>query len=99
MVDVGKADLLHGIEVIQVSPVLLKTMCCRQRVGVVAQMVLAKLARRVAQIVRNSARSGVPGSKKVGLPGNCGGITRVRNGYIRVINALRPDVQLCMAQY
>ena len=31
------------------------------------------------------------------LPGNCGGTMPVRSGYMPVKNALRPDVQLCIA--
>ena len=40
---------------------------------------------------------GVPGRRYDGLPGNCGGIMPVRSGYMPVMKALRPEVQLCMA--
>jgi len=64
---------------------------------VVAEVVLAKLAGVVAEVQQNLPSAGVPGFY-VGLPGNCGGIIPVRNGYMPVKKALRPDVQLCMAR-
>ena len=50
LVDVGEAHPLHGVEVIEVAPELLEAVRRRQRVGVVAQMVLAELAGVVAEI-------------------------------------------------
>ena len=50
LVDVGEAHALHGVEVIEVAPVLLEAVRGRQRGGVVAQMVLAELAGVVAEI-------------------------------------------------
>ena len=39
----------------------------------------------------------MPGRSQDGLPGSCGGIMPVRTGYMPVMKALRPDVQLCIA--
>ena len=50
LVDVGEAHALHRVEVIQVAPEFLEAVRGRQRVGVVAQMVLAELAGVVAEI-------------------------------------------------
>ena len=50
LVDVGEAHPLHRIEVIEIAPELLEAVRRRQRVGVVAEMVLAELAGRVAEI-------------------------------------------------
>ena len=50
LVDVGEAHLLHGVEVVEVAPVLLEAVRRRQGVGVVAQVVLAELAGGVAEI-------------------------------------------------
>ncbi len=50
LVNVREAHALHRIEVIQVAPVFLEAMRGRQRVGVVAEMVLAELAGVVAEI-------------------------------------------------
>ncbi len=50
LVDVGEAHLLHRVQVVQVTPVLLEAMSGRQRLGMVAQVVLAKLAGGVAEI-------------------------------------------------
>ena len=44
LVDVGEAHPLHGVQVIQVAPELLEAVRRRQRLGVVAQVVLAELA-------------------------------------------------------
>src|SRR5271166_6481299 len=49
-VDVVKAHLLHGVEVVQVAPKLLEPVRCRQGVRVVAQVVLPELASVVAEI-------------------------------------------------
>ena len=49
-VDVGEAHLLHGIEVIEITPVLLEAMRGRQGLGGVAEVVLAELAGVVAEV-------------------------------------------------
>ena len=50
LVDVGEAHALHGVEVIEVAPEFLEAVRGRQRIGVVAEMVLAELAGVVAEI-------------------------------------------------
>ena len=50
LVDVGEAHALHRVEVIEVAPEFLEAVRGRQRVGVVAEMVLAELAGVVAEI-------------------------------------------------
>ena len=50
LVDVREAHALHRIEVIEVAPELLEAVRGRQRVGVVAEVVLAELAGVVAEI-------------------------------------------------
>ena len=50
LVDVGEAHLLHGVEVIEIAPVLLEAVRGRQRLGVVAEVVLAELAGVVAEV-------------------------------------------------
>ena len=50
LVDVREAHALHGVEVIQIAPEFLEAVRGRQRVGVVAEMVLAELAGIVAEI-------------------------------------------------
>ena len=50
LVDVREAHALHRIEVIQVAPEFLEAVRGRQRVGVIAEMVLAELAGVVAEI-------------------------------------------------
>jgi hypothetical protein len=60
-------------------------------------MVLAELAGGVAWSSRNLASAGVPGCRKDGLPGNCGGIMPARSGVMPVKKAVRPAVQLCSA--
>ena len=49
-VDVGEAHPLHGVEVIEVAPEFLEAVRGRQRVGMVAEVVLAELAGIVAEI-------------------------------------------------
>src|SRR5262249_59805409 len=49
-VDVREANLLHGVEVVQIAPVLLEAVRRRQRGGVVTEMVLAKLTGGVPEI-------------------------------------------------
>src|SRR5262249_22264196 len=50
LVDVGEADRLHGVEVVEVAPVFLEAVRRRQGRRVVAQVVLAELAGGVAEI-------------------------------------------------
>ena len=50
LVDVDEAHALHRVEVIQVAPELLEAVRGRQRVGVIAQVVLAELAGGVAEV-------------------------------------------------
>src|SRR3954451_21536510 len=50
LVDVGEAHPLHRVEVVQVAPVLLEAVRRRQRLGMVAQVVLAELAGGVAEV-------------------------------------------------
>ena len=50
LVDVREAHALHRVEVVQVAPELVEAVRRRQRVGVVAQVVLAELAGVVAEI-------------------------------------------------
>ena len=50
LVDVGEAHPLHRVEVIEIAPELLEAVRGRQRIGVVAQVVLAELAGVVAEI-------------------------------------------------
>src|SRR5260221_12317564 len=52
LVNVGEADSLHRVEVVQVAPEFLKAVCSRQRRGVVTKMVLTELARGVAKIMQ-----------------------------------------------
>jgi hypothetical protein len=49
-VDVGKAHLLHGVEVVEVAPIFLEAVRGRQRGGVIAEMVLAELTGVVPEI-------------------------------------------------
>ena len=51
-VDVGEAHPLHRVEVVEVAPELLEAVRGRQRVGVVAEVVLAELAGVVAEVVQ-----------------------------------------------
>src|SRR5260370_30178928 len=60
-VDIGEADPLHCVQVIQIAPDLLEAVCSRERCSVIAKVVLAELARGIAEIMqefrkRRSAR-------------------------------------------
>ena len=61
LVDVGEAHALHRIEVIEIAPEFLEAVRGRQRVGVVAQMVLAELAGVVAEIEQELGKMRRPG--------------------------------------
>ena len=68
-VDVVEADPLHRVQVIQVAPELLEAVRRRQRVGVVAQVVLAELAGVVAEIaqeLRERRRAGTQVGRAAG---------------------------------
>ena len=49
-VDVREANLLHGIQMIEIAPELLEAVRCRKRLRVVTQMVLAELPCVVAEV-------------------------------------------------
>ena len=67
LVDVREAHTLHRVEVIQVAPELVEPVRRRQRVGVIAQVVLAELAGVVAEIAQE------PGERRrAGLAGRTG---------------------------
>src|SRR5260370_34009957 len=60
-VDIGEAAPLHCVQVIQIAPELLEAVCSRERCSVIAKVVLAELARGIAEIMqecrkRRSAR-------------------------------------------
>jgi hypothetical protein len=50
LVDIREAHPLHGVEVIEIAPEFVEPMRGGQRIGMVAQMVLAELAGVVAEI-------------------------------------------------
>ena len=52
LVEVGETYALHRVQVVEVAPVLLEAVRRRQRLGVVAQVVLAELAGGVAEIIQ-----------------------------------------------
>ena len=52
LVDVGETHALHGIEMIEITPEFVETMGCRQRVGVVAEVVFTELAGVVAEVAQ-----------------------------------------------
>src|SRR5262249_57878130 len=52
LVDVGKAHRLHGVEVVQIAPVLLEAVRCRQGLRVVTKVILPELAGVVTEIVQ-----------------------------------------------
>ena len=71
-VNVRETDALHRIQVIEVAPELVKAVRRRQRVGVVAEVILAELAAVVAEIAqepRERRRAGLQvggASRKLG---------------------------------
>ena len=97
LVDVREAHLLHRVEVIEIAPEFLKAIGRRQRLGVIAQVVLAELCGRIAQVEKR------PGDGRRAGPQPSRASRQLRhrqsdtNGYMPVIKAQRPDVQLCMA--
>ena len=70
LVDVGEAHALHRIEVIEVAPEFLEAVRGRQRVGVVAEMVLAELAGVVAEIEQELGKMRRPGPQIGWAAGN-----------------------------
>ena len=63
LVNVGEAHLLHCVQVIEIAPELLETVRRRQRIGMVAQMVLAELAGVVAKVEQELGERGRAGSQ------------------------------------
>ena len=51
-IDIGEARLLHGIQMVQVAPVLFEAVRRRQGVRVVTQVVLAELPGVVAEVTQ-----------------------------------------------
>ena len=82
---------------IQVAPEFLEPVCGRERISVIAKVVLAELAGVIAEIMQEFRERRSAGPQIRGLPGNCGGIMPVRSGCMPVKKALRPAVQLCSA--
>ena len=97
LVDVGEAHPLHRVEVVEIAPELVEAVGGRQRVGVVAEVVLAELAGVVAEIAQEPGERRRAGPQVGGAAGSCGGIMPVRSGCMPVKKALRPAVQLCSA--
>ena len=74
LVDVREAHALHGIQVIEVAPEFLEAVRGRQRIGMVAQVVLAELAGVVAQIVAGTWRGpACRAADKKGCPATAAG--------------------------
>src|SRR4249920_2795966 len=60
-VNVGEAYLLHCVEVVEIAPELLETVRCRQRIGMVAQVILAELAGVVTEVEQELGERGCAG--------------------------------------
>ena len=60
-VNVGEAHLLHCVQVVEIAPELLETVRCRQRIGMVAQVVLAELAGVIAKVEQELGERGRAG--------------------------------------
>ena len=56
-VDVREAHLLHRVQVIEVAPELLEAVRRRQRIRMIAEVVLAELAGGVAEVVAGTGRA------------------------------------------
>ena len=82
---------------VQVAPEFLEAVRRRQRLRVVAQVVLAELAGGVAEVVQEFRQRRRAGPQVGRAAGSCGGIMPVRSGCMPVKKALRPAVQLCSA--
>ena len=61
LVDVGEAHLLHCVQVVEIAPELLETVRRRQRIGMVAQVVLAELAGVIAKVEQELGERGRAG--------------------------------------
>ena len=98
LVDVGEAHPLHRVQMVEIAPELLEAVRRRQRVGVVAQMVLAELAGGVAEIVQELGHRRRAGPQVAsGCPAAAAGSCPCAAGCMPVKKALRPAVQLCSA--
>ena len=64
---VGEAHSLHRIQVVQVAPEFLEAVRCRQRLRVIAQVVLAELAGVIAEVDAETSRA--PGCRAAGTIG------------------------------
>ena len=97
LVDVGEAHLLHGIEVIEIAPKFLEAVRRGQGLGGIAEMVLAELSSRVAEIEQELGERR-RASPQVGRASGISGRTMpTRTGCMPVMKAVRPAVQLCSA--
>src|SRR5947207_3433909 len=61
LIDVREAHALHRIQVVQIAPELVEAVGRRQRLGVVAQVVLAELAGVVAEVAQEPGERRRPG--------------------------------------
>ncbi len=61
LVDVEEAHLLHGVQVVEVTPVLLEAVRGGQGIRVIAQVVLAELAGVVAEVQQELGQARSPG--------------------------------------
>ena len=82
---------------IQITPEFLEAVRSRQRVGVVAEMVLAELAGVVAEIEQEFGERRGAGPQIGRATRQLRRIMPVRNGCMPVKKAFRPAVQLCSA--
>ena len=74
LVDVREAHPLHRVQVIEVTPELLEAVRRRQRVGMVAEMVLAELAGGVAEIAQElGERRACRAAGRTGCPATAAG--------------------------
>ncbi len=74
LVDVGETHLLDGIQVVEIAQVLLEPVRGRQRLGVVAQVVLAELPGGVTQIEQHL------GQRRRALAQPCRAAGKLRHG-------------------
>ena len=84
LVDVGEAHPLHRVQMVEIAPELLEAVRGRQRVGVVAQMVLAELAGGVAEVVQELGERRRAGPQvATGCPAAAAGSCRCAAGACR----------------
>ena len=95
LVDVREAHLLHRVEVIEIAPEFLEAVRRRQRIGVIAEVVLAELAGGVALVEQElaDARRSRAADTKWRRATAAGACPRDRD-VMPVTNAQRPAVQL-----